>query len=302
MSRRGWVLFVTMGVIWGIPYLLIKVAVGGLAPASLVFLRTGLGALLLLPIALLRGQVRPLLPRWRPLLAYTIAELAVPWLLLSTAEKRLSSSLSGLLIAVVPMVGALLGWLTGGERLGARRQFGLAIGLAGVAALIGLDLGRGDTLALVEMAFVTVGYAVGPFILARYLADLPGMGVVAGSLALAALMYLPVGVLQLPRHWPGTRVVASLVVLAVVCTAAAFLIFFALIDEVGPVRATVIPYLNPAVAVALGVSLLGEPFTPGIGIGFVLVIIGSVLATHRSPVPAPPAVSAQPIPAPVPEP
>jgi drug/metabolite transporter (DMT)-like permease len=284
MSRRGWLLFVTMGVIWGVPYLLIKVAVGTLTPASLVFWRTTVAVLLLLlPVALARGQLRPLLPRWRPLLAYTAVEVTVPWLLLSSAEQRLSSSLTGLLIAAVPMVGALLGWLSGGERLGLRRILGLVIGLVGVAALVGLDLGGGDTVALIEVAGVAVGYAVGPFVLARWLSDLPGLGVVSASLVLTAVVYLPAAVLQLPARWPPAKVVGSVVGLAVLCTAAAFLLFFALIEEVGPVRATVITYVNPAVAVALGVALLGEPFTVGIGVGFVLVLAGSILATLRRP-------------------
>jgi drug/metabolite transporter (DMT)-like permease len=283
MSRRGWLLFLAMGVIWGVPYLLIKVSVGALTPASLVLLRTGLAAVLLLPIAAARGQLRPLLSRWRALLAYTVAELAVPWLFLASAEQRLSSSLTGLLIAAVPLVGALLGWLTGGERLGSRRLFGLLVGLIGVGALVGLDLGQGDAVALVEVAVVIVGYALGPFILSRHLSDLPGLGVVAGSLTLTALGYLPVGLAQLPAHWPAGKVVASVLVLAALCTAVAFLFFFALIDEVGPVRATVITYLNPAVAITLGVVFLSEPLTVGIGVGFALVLAGSVLATRRSP-------------------
>jgi drug/metabolite transporter (DMT)-like permease len=282
MSRRGWLLFVAMGVIWGIPYLLIKVAVDALTPASLVFLRTAIAALILLPIALARGQVRPLLPYWRPLLMFTIAELAVPWLLLSSAERRLSSSLSGLLIAAVPLVGALLGWVTGDERLGGRRLIGLGVGLAGVALLVGLDLGSGDVPALLQLAVVAIGYAVGPFILARYLTGRPGLGVISVALTLTALGYLPVGVAQLPGHWPAGKVVGAVLALAVVCTAIAFLIFFALIDEVGPVRATVITYLNPAVAIALGVLLLNEPFTVGIAAGFGLVIAGSILATRRN--------------------
>src|SRR6266571_1337198 len=157
MSRRGWLLFVTMGVIWGIPYLLIKVAVGGLSPATLVFFRTVVAALMLVPLAAFRGQLRPLLPRWRPLLVFTAVELAVPWLFLATAEQRLSSSLSGLLVAAVPLVGALLGWATGGERLGPQRLAGLLVGLAGVAALVGLDVRVGDIWAVVEMAVVAVG-------------------------------------------------------------------------------------------------------------------------------------------------
>ena len=283
MSRRGWVLFIAMGVIWGVPYLLIKVAVSGLTPASLVFWRTALAALLLVPLAAARGQLRPLLPRWRPLLAYTAAELAIPWLFLSNAEKHLSSSLTGLLIAAVPLVSALLAWLTGGERLGVRRVAGLLIGIAGVGALVGLDLGVDDTWALVQMGIVVIGYAVGPFLLARYLSDSPGMGVVAASLLLTAVVYLPFAIVQRPPAMPSTNVVLSVVGLAVLCTAVAFLLFFALIDEVGPVRATVITYVNPAVAVALGVTLLGEPFTAGIVVGFVLVLAGSVLATRRAP-------------------
>jgi drug/metabolite transporter (DMT)-like permease len=293
VSRRGWILFAAMCVIWGIPYLLIKVGVGALTPASLVLVRTGLAAVLLLPIAAVRGELKVLLPRWKPLLAYTIAELAVPWLFLSSAEQRLSSSLAGLLVAAVPLVGAVLARVAGGaERLGARRLVGLLVGLGGVAALVWGDFSGGNAVAFAEMAIVVIGYAVGPFILARSLSDLPGLGVVAVSLALTAVLYLPIGIAQLPDRWPSGRVLAAILILAVVCTAIAFLVFFALIDEVGPVRATVITYVNPAVAVALGVTFLHEPFTPTIAIGFVLILAGSVLATGRSPeaVPSPVAV------------
>jgi drug/metabolite transporter (DMT)-like permease len=282
MTRRGWLLFATMGLIWGIPYLMIKVAVGGLHPATLVFLRTALAALLLVPIAAVRGELRPLLRYWRPLLAFAAIEVAVPWLLLNTAEVRLSSSLSGLLIAGVPLVGAILGWATGGERLGPVRIAGLIVGLAGVGALVGLDLHVGDVWALLEIAGVAVGYAVGPWILARYLSGLPGLGVIAAALGVTALAYLPFALTQLPARVPSRQVLGSVLVLAVVCTALAFVLFFALIAEVGPVRATVITYINPAVAVTLGVLLLHEPFTVGIGVGFALVLTGSVLATRKS--------------------
>jgi len=115
VTRRGWILFGVMGVIWGIPYLLIKVAVGELSPASLVFLRTTTGALVLLPIAARRGAIAPLLAHWRWLLVYTVIEVAIPWMLLSDAETHISSSLAGLLVAAVPFVGALLALLTGGD-------------------------------------------------------------------------------------------------------------------------------------------------------------------------------------------
>lgn len=283
MSRRGWILFITMGVIWGVPYLMIKVAVSEVAPATLVLARTAIAVLLLVPIAATRGQLRPLLPHWRLLLAFAAVEMAAPWFLLTSAERQLTSSLSGLLIAAVPLVGALLGWATGGERLGPRRLSGLFIGIAGVAALVGLDLGSGDIQALIEMAGVVLGYAIGPFLIARYLSDLPGLGVIAASLALTALAYLGPGIAQLPSQMPRATVIGAVLVLALLCTAVAFLVFFALIDEVGPVRATVITYVNPAVAVVLGVVFLNEPMTIGIGVGFVLVLIGSVLATQRTP-------------------
>jgi drug/metabolite transporter (DMT)-like permease len=251
-----------------------------------VFLRTGLGALILVPLAAARGQLRPLLPAWKPVLAYTAIEVSLPWLLLNHAETRLSSSLAGLLLAAVPLVGAVLGWVTRTDRLDWRRVAGLAIGIAGVAALVGLDLGTGDIGALLQMLGTAVCYAVGPFILARYLSHLPGLGVVAASLVLTAIVYAVPAALQLPGlRLPGdalVQVVGSVVVLAVVCTVIAFLTFFKLIEEVGPARATVITYLNPAVAIGLGVAFLGEPFTAGIALGFVLVLLGSALATRRS--------------------
>ena len=272
-----------MGVIWGVPYLFIKVAVEHLTPESLVFWRTVVAAVLLVPVAALRGQLRPLVPYWKPLLAFAAVEIAIPWYFLASAEQRLSSSLAGLLLAAVPLVGALLGWFTRTDRLDWRRALGLAIGFGGVAALVGFDLGADDIGALLEMAIVAVGYAVGPFILTRYLSELPGLGVIAASLALTAVAYAAPAVMQLPSTFPmPAPAVVAVLILGAVCTAVAFLLFFKLIDEVGPVRATVITYINPAVAVALGVVFLDEPFTMGIVVGFALVLMGSALATRRS--------------------
>jgi drug/metabolite transporter (DMT)-like permease len=280
VSRRGWLLFIALGVIWGVPYLLIKVAVRDLTPASLVFLRTALGAALLLPAVARHGNGRALLAHWRPIALFTVIEMAIPWVLLSHAERRVTSSLAGLFMASVPLVGAVLAGVIGRhEPLGARRVLGLLVGLAGVIALLGLDLGRGDVIAMVELAIVALGYAVGPLIISRRLSDLPVLDVVAASLALCAIGYAPVGLAQLPSTMPAGEVIGAVVVLGVACTAGAFLLFFRLIAEVGPVRATVITYVNPAVAVAAGVTLLGEPFTPGTGAGFVLILAGSWLAT-----------------------
>ena len=282
MTRRGWALFAAMAVIWGIPYLLIKIAVGELTPASLVLLRTAVGAALLLPIAAARGWLAPLIPYWRWVLAYTVVEVSLPWFLLSDAERRLSSSLTGLMIAAVPLIGAVLQRLTrGDDRLDPRRATGLLIGLVGVAALVGLNVSARDLGAVFEVGLVAVGYASGPLIIARRLPSLPAVGVVAVSLLLTAVIYTPLAIPQLPRTMPSGRVVIAVAILAVFCTALAFLLFFALIGEVGPVRATVITYFNPAVALLLGVALLGEPFTLGAVIGFSLILAGSVLATRR---------------------
>ncbi|HSP65384.1 MAG TPA: DMT family transporter [Candidatus Deferrimicrobium sp.] len=282
MTRRGWLLFGVMGVIWGVPYLLIKVAVAELSPASLVLLRTATGALVLLPIAAARGSIGSLRPHWRWVLVYTVVEVAVPWMLLSDAERHVSSSLAGLLIAAVPFIGALLALVTGGDdRLDTRRLTGLLVGFVGVAALVGFDLSGGNVGAVGEIAVVTVGYALGPMIIARRLRGVPAVAVVTASLVLTAIAYAPAGVLQLPHHAPKVQVILAVAGLGVVCTALAFLLFFALIAEVGPVRATVITYVNPAVALALGVAVLGEPFTVSTGAGFVLILLGSFLATSR---------------------
>lgn len=282
MSRRGWLLFACLGVIWGVPYLLIKVAVAEVSPVTLVLARTGVGALVLLPLAAMRGAaLRPLLARWKPLLAFTMAEICVPWWMLSEAERHLSSSLAGLLVAAVPLVGAALVQITGQERLDGRRVVGLLAGLAGVGALVGLDVRTDDFAAVAAVGVVVIGYALGPVILARYLSDLPGLTVMAAALLLASVLIGPFGVAAMPASMPSTAVLLSLLVLAVLCTAAAFVMFFELIAEVGAARATVVAYVNPAVAVVLGVSVLDESFTWATAVGFVLIMVGSVLATLR---------------------
>jgi drug/metabolite transporter (DMT)-like permease len=291
MNRRGALLFAAMCVIWGVPYLMIRVAVRELAPVTLVFFRTALGALLLLPFAAARGELRPLVARWWPLLAYTAIEVSIPWVLLARAETRLTSSLTGLLIAAVPLVGAVVVGLTGArERQGGRRWLGLLVGIAGVAALVGLDIGQVDAVAVAEIGCVAVCYAVGPIILARRLSDVPALGVVAGSLVLATAAYAPFAAFRLPPAMPSAHVVESVLGLAVICTALAFLVFFALIGEVGPVRATVITYVNPAVAAVLGVTILSEKLTTGMLAGFALILFGCVLATGRGPERVPEAV------------
>lgn len=283
MTRRGLLLFAAMCLIWGIPYLFIRIAVTELTPATLVFLRTGIAALVLLPIAVRWGGMSALMSKWRPLIMFAVVEIGIPWFALSTAEQRISSSLAGLLISAVPLVGVLIAPMFGNrERIGPLNLAGLLLGIGGVAAIVGFDLRATGLLPLLEMAVVAICYAVGPAILARHLSGLPSVGVIAASLAICAVVYAPVAALQWPRTVPTAGVLASVGVLALICTALAFLLFFALIAEIGPVRATVITYINPAVAAVAGVLVLRERFTAGMGIGFVLVLIGSTLATRRA--------------------
>ena len=284
MKRRSWALFAAMCVIWGIPYLLIRVAVREFSPGVLVFARTAVGGLVLLPFALANGGFGPVLRRWRPLLAFTVIEIAVPWLLLSDAERELSSSLSGLLVAAVPLVGVIVAYVARSDDAGGGvlRYAGLLLGLVGVIVLLGLDFEHVTARALIEMLLVAVGYAVAPVIMTRRLADLPSYGVIAASLLITAIAYLPYAL----THWPAhitAKPAWSVIALGIVCTALAFVVFFALIADIGPSRATVFTYVNPAVAVLLGVLLLDEPFTAGIAVGFPLILVGSVLAARHQP-------------------
>jgi len=282
MTRRGWVLFAAVCVLWGIPYLRIKVAVAEVSVAVLLFARTALGALVLLPLAVRPGAVTVVRAHWRALLVFALVEIIGPWALLSDAERVLDSSLTGLLVAAVPIIAVLAGRLAGDtERLGPLRWAGLGLGLAGVALLAAPHVNAGSGFAIGEVLLVAVGYAVGPIIAARKLGEVPNMLVTASCLGFAALVYLPPALLTMPAALPAPEVLLALAGLGLLCTAAAFVLFFELIGEVGPTRAVVFTYVNPAVAVAAGVLLLGEPLTATVLAAFVLILLGSVLATRQ---------------------
>jgi drug/metabolite transporter (DMT)-like permease len=280
VTRRGWVLFVALGILWGLPYLLIKVSVREISPPLLVFIRTGGASVVLVPLAAATGALRPALRHWRTLIVYTLCELAVPWVLLTDAERRLPSSLAGLLVAAVPLVAAVLAFATGSDRVDLRRLAGLVLGVAGVAALVGFGVAASQLLAVGSVGVVVVGYAVGPWIVAHRLEGAPPVGVIAWSCLFCAVLYAPAAAFSLPSRPLSASVIESAAALTVVCTVAAFLVFFALIKEVGAMRATLITYVNPAVAVVLGVTVLGEPFGAATGVGFVLILAGCFLATR----------------------
>ena len=283
MSGSTWLLFAAMSVIWGIPYLFIKIAVDELSPAAVAGSRTLLAALVLIPLAALSGVLRPAIREWRWVAAFGLLEMAGPWLLLGHAETRVSSGFAGLMIATVPIVGVIVARLRGDPHAFARvRVLGLGVGILGVVCLVGLDslAGHLDLLSVVELLLVAVGYAVAPVIANTHLARVPSLGVIALSVAGVAVLYLPWTVAGFTPTWPSTQVVASVVVLGLVCTALAFVLFFRLIAEAGPVRATVITFLNPAVAIGLGIVVLSEPLTAGTAVGFPLVLAGAWWATR----------------------
>src|SRR4051794_7065129 len=274
-----------MSLIWGVPYLLIKVAVGEFSPVLVVFLRCVVGTALLLPWTVARGQLRPALRHWRALLVFTVLEMTGPWLLLSWAEQSLSSSLTGLLVAGVPFVAALTARLAGDEdRLSPVRVVGMLLGVVGIVALLGLDVAGAQLTAIAAVALVVIGYATAPMVVARSLPDVPGVTASAFALTVTALVYAPFAVPQLGDVAAAPASAwGAVLALGVLCTAVALALFFALIREVGPQRALVITFVNPAVAVLLGVLLLDEPFTLGIALGLPLILLGCVLATRRSP-------------------
>jgi drug/metabolite transporter (DMT)-like permease len=285
MTRRGWVLFTTMSVIWGIPYLLIKVAVKHVDPPVVVFGRTSIAAVVLLFVAARTGALRPALRHWRPVLLFAAVEMGGPWLLLTDAEKRLPSGLTGLLVACVPLFGALVAYLLGDHTaLRPVRLLGIAIGLGGVALLVGGDLSGGahgiPWASVVQVMLVCIGYSVGPFVVSRRLADVPSIGVVAVSVAAVAIVVAPLAWLARPAHTPPATTWWAILGLAAVCTGLAFVVFFALIAEIGPTRATLITFANPAVAVVLGALVLDESITLATVGGFVLVLTGCWLATR----------------------
>ena len=270
-----------LGVVWGMPYLLIRIAVETIDPLIVAGSRTLIGALLLLPVALHRNALAAAFRNWKWLLAFTVVEISVPWVLLGHAETRLNSSTAGLLIAIVPLFAAIIVTRLGHEKLESRRLLGLGLGFAGVALLVGLDIDLHDWLAVAATIVVALCYAIGPIIVDRKLQGTPPIGVVTASLILATLIYVPFAPFLWPEHTTAAAV-GSVVGLGVLCTALAFIAFFALIAEVGAARATVITYVNPAVAIVLGALVLDEPLTTGMMIGFPLVIIGSFLGTTRS--------------------
>jgi drug/metabolite transporter (DMT)-like permease len=283
MSRRAWLAFTAMSLIWGVPYLLIRVAVrDGVTPAALAWARVFLAAAVLLLLGWRAGVLRGLRARWHWLLAYAVAEVAIPFPMLAAGEQHVSSSLAAIVIASVPLIGAVLAFrFDASERPTPVRALGLLIGFGGVVALVGLDVaGRGQALlGTGEVLLAAIGYAIGPMLIKHRLGGLDPRALIGASLAMAAVLLAPTVALDPPHRVPGAGAISAVIALGLICTALAFVIFTVLIREAGTSRATVITYINPVIAVGLGVTLLSERPGTGAVAGLLLILAGSWLST-----------------------
>jgi drug/metabolite transporter (DMT)-like permease len=287
MSARAWFLFCAVSLVWGVPYFFIKVAIeADVPPGFVAWSRVTLGAALLLPLAMRRGVLRGLGEYKWPIAAYAACEITIPFTLIAIGEQLVSSSLTAILIASVPLVLALLATrFSPDDRPTRARLVGLLVGLGGVVALLGIDVaGRPyELLGAVLILVATVGYATAPIIVRRRLSDLDPLGPVSVSLALAATVLLPAAIVAPPDQIPPLDAFLALTVLGAVCTALGLMLFFELIAEAGPSRASVITYMNPVVAVVLGVVVLNERVSVTSVAGLVLILTGSWLATGGVP-------------------
>jgi len=291
LSARAWTSFAVVSFLWGIPYLFISIAVDdGVSPGFLAWSRVLLGALVLIPLAAHAGLLGSLRGRLRWIALYALVEIAIPFPLIAFGEKHVSSSVAAILIAATPLIVAVLAiGFDQTERVRGRRLAGLWIGFAGVVALVGVDIaGNGDELAgTIAILIAAVGYAAGPMMLKRKLGDLDPRAIMAGTLTIAALILTPLAAIGLPTDGLTGDAVASIAVLGLFCTAAAFVFFGALILEVGAGRALVITYIAPVVALLAGIVVLGESVGLGTVLGLPLILGGSWLATAPSREPRP---------------
>ncbi|MBS0387549.1 MAG: DMT family transporter [Proteobacteria bacterium] len=283
MSARAWIAFAALGVIWGVPYYFIKLAVMELSPWVVAWGRITLAALVLLPIAWHRGALHTLGEHKLPILAFAIIEFVVPFSAISIGERWIDSSVTGILIASVPLTVTVISRFFGlHEPLGKWRLAGLLLGFLGVVTLLGFGSIHGALgwAGAGCMLLAAIGYAVGPLIIQRHLKGLDSIGPIAASLATSSLLLTLPALLTFPSAWPSALALGSIAMLGLVCTAVAMLLMFYLVSHAGPARATVITYINPAVAALLGVLLLHEQLGVGGISAFAMILAGSWLATR----------------------
>jgi drug/metabolite transporter (DMT)-like permease len=288
MSRKGLLLFLIAGTAWGLPYLFIRIAVEDFSTWTIVFSRVVIGAAVLIPIAMNLKVLRPALKAWKYVLAYAVIEMVLPWFLITEAERVINSGLAGLLVATVPFFGLVIGIFYQKDKSlkHPKTLAGLAVGFTGVIMLVGIDAFNGHlSLPHVGMLILaSIGYAIAPVIVATKIPHVSGVAVNGLAMAIVAIVYAVPALISLPKEIaanPPVESWLSLIGLGVICSAIAFVAFFRLIKEIGSTRSTLVTYMNMAVAVVLGIVLLGEPLTVGILIGMPLVVLGSYFATRK---------------------
>ena len=276
------------GLLWGIPYLFIKVAVdpdGGFSPAIVVCLRTAIGAAILLPWAIRQKTLGDALRGIRYVAPYAVLEMIGPWILIGTAEQKISSGLAGLLVASVPIWATIFASLKGDKTVWQRKRlFGIAIGFVGLVLVVGIESIKGgsDPLSILMVLVASIAYAYAVMFVQSGLPGVSGVAINGVAMLITAIFYLPFTVVQWPSHHINQSAIWSVVALGIFSSGIAFAIFFVLVDIIGVARASLVTYLNTAFAVVLGVIILGEPITTGIIIGLPLVLLGSYLASRRS--------------------
>lgn len=286
MRGRAWLAFIALGIIWGVPYLLIRLAVQEVSPVVVAWGRLTLAAMVLVPLAWHRGALAGLREHFGSVVAFALIEFVAPLTAICTCEQWIPSSVAGILVATVPLMVVVVSRFFGvRERLGPWRLLGLVLGLTGVLGLLGFGTISGPKawLGVGLMLIAPVGYSIGPLIIERHFHAVDSLGPVAGSVAVASLSLLIPAVLTFPQHLPSTVALSSIAALGLVCTTTAMLLMFYLVKDAGASRASIVAYINPAVAALLGMGILHERLGPGGIPGFALILLGSWLAT-RGPV------------------
>jgi drug/metabolite transporter (DMT)-like permease len=287
MSRRGWFLFILVGFLWGVPYLFIKIAVdpeNGFSPAAVVCLRTAIGAAILIPLAIRQGQLGAAIRGIKYVAPYALLEMIGPWILIGTAEQKISSGLAGLLIASVPIWATIFASMRGDKTVWHhKRLLGIVVGFIGLIAVVGFESikGSSDPLSIAMVLVAAIGYSYAVMMVQGALPHVSGIAINAVAMAITAIFYLPLTIIQWPTHEISSDAINAIIGLGVLSTGAAFVAFFALAAIIGVARGSLVTYLNTAFAVVLGVIILDEPFTTGMAIGLPLVLIGSYFASRK---------------------
>jgi drug/metabolite transporter (DMT)-like permease len=285
MSRRNWFLFIFVGFLWGIPYLLIKVAVEELSPTIIVLSRVVIGSAILIPMAMRRGSLMPAIKAWRYVIPYAIGEMIGPWVLITAAEEKMTSGLAGLLVATVPIWATLIASLHGDKTVWqSKRLIGILIGFIGIVLVVGIESfsGRQSIVAIFMILIAAIGYAWAVTMVTSKIPHIEPISINAVAMVFTVIVYLPFLFLYMPDKVPSTEALGSVIILGLFPTALAFILFFQLIKDIGTARGSLVTYLNTAFAVMLGVIILNEPFTLGIAIGLPLVLIGSYFASRKT--------------------